>query len=515
MLVFQQQLTTAGMKAEGKMSYLKSAILLVSIAIVSGCSGTRSYSTSENYDKPLYGKIAKKLMEYEGPARNPVIVIHGFMGAKLRDEKNDQNVWGYFTGVEALGIISNEQLRGLSHPMGLGKPLKELRNDVKATGLLDQVKIRMMGMVFHLDAYDGLINILTQAGYYPESKPLPPGKHFYSQFVFYYDWRRDLPENAARLHQFTLEKRAYLQKEYEKLYGLKNFDVQFDIVAHSMGGLLSRYYLRYGDQDLPADGVTLPKLDWKGSKFIDKLIIVGTPNGGYLDTCIEMINGLNIGGPVFPPGVVATFPTYYQMMPVPGARSVLYADNTSGPEVDMFDPNVWIAMNWGLVNTQQDEVLKITLPNVTDAKERRKIAIDHLTKCLKRAKQFISAMNADGTPPNDVALFLFLGDAAQTNRTVVVDRKNGSIKVTETEPGDGKILASSARYDKRESGEWVPFFESPIRWTAIYHLSSSHMGLTNSVDFANNATFLLLIFPTPKQEETWKTYKYLVKPVKL
>ncbi len=37
-----------------------------------------------------------------------------------------------------------------------------------------------------------------------------------------------------------LKQRKYLQKEYEKLYGIKDYDVQFDIVAHSMGGLLSR-----------------------------------------------------------------------------------------------------------------------------------------------------------------------------------------------------------------------------------------------------------------------------------
>ena len=134
-----------------------------------------------------------------------------------------------------------------------------------------------------------------------------------------------------RLHQFILTRRKYLQRKYKKCYGLDNYDVQFDIVVHSMGGLVTRYYLRYGDQGMPA-GDTMPKLDWRGSKYVDKAIIVGTPNAGYLDTCIELTQGLRLDPrmPVYPPAVVGTFPSVYQMMPVSGMKMVI--EDHTNPE---------------------------------------------------------------------------------------------------------------------------------------------------------------------------------------
>jgi triacylglycerol esterase/lipase EstA (alpha/beta hydrolase family) len=57
-------------------------------------------------------------------------------------------------------------------------------------------------------------------------------------------------------------------------FGIKDHDVKFDIVAHSMGGLVARYYLRYGTQDLPPDG-SLPELTWAGAQYVDNLIMVG------------------------------------------------------------------------------------------------------------------------------------------------------------------------------------------------------------------------------------------------
>ncbi|MEI6422301.1 MAG: hypothetical protein WCP55_08785, partial [Lentisphaerota bacterium] len=349
------------------------------------------------------------------------------------------------------------------------------------------------------------LEILAKAGYVPEVKPLPAGKHFSSLFVFYYDWRRDLPENAAKLHEFILQKRAYLQEQYKKNYGVNDFDVQFDIVAHSMGGLLSRYYLEYGNQDLPEDG-SMPKLDWRGSKYIDKVIIVATPNAGYLDTFVEMQEGLAIAPelPSYPPGIIGTFHTYYQMLPLVSTRSVIYKDAPKGAAIDIFDPNVWEKMNWGMLNPKQDEALKIILPNAKTPAERHAIALDHIRKCLKRAKQFTDALRIDATPPDDVSMYLFLGDSVPTRRTVEVDRNTGAFTVTEFEAGDGKVLASSARMDEREGREWAPFFDSPVKWNMVMHIFAAHMGITSSREFEDNVSYYLTEATTKKQIERKK-----------
>ncbi|MDD3119286.1 MAG: hypothetical protein PHQ27_08920 [Victivallales bacterium] len=474
--------------------------LAVLLTVMTGCSAAGSYQSSKVYDRAMNGKITREAMAYEGPARNPVIVIHGFLGAKLADNATGELVWGRFTGINSL---DDSQIRSLSHPMAIGKRLRELPCTSHASGLLDRVKIRLLGVNFYLNAYDNLIDILTEYGYMPETKPLPPGKHYSSLFVFYYDWRRDIPENAARLHRFIRQKRTYMQREYKRCYGVSDYDVQFDVVAHSMGGLLIRYYLRYGNQDLPRDG-SMPRLDWRGSRYIDKVALLGTPNAGYLDTFLEMTRGLELapGAPVYPPGLVGTFPTYYQMMPLSSTRAVVYADDPKGPPVDLFNPDVWIKNRWGLADPAQDKTLQILLPNVTSAAARRVVALDHLTKCLHRARQFTRAMRIKSMPPEDVTLALFLGDAVPTTRTAAVNRKDGTITVTEYEAGDGKVLSSSARMDEREGRKWTPFENSPIKWHYVMCLRAAHMGLTNSNEFADNIQYYLLFFPTPKQERS-------------
>ena len=89
------------------------------------------------------------------------------------------------------------------------------------------------------------------------------GDDHFTCFQFDYDWRRDNVENARRLSVFITEKRAHVQAQYKRRYGIDQADVKFDIVAHSMGALLMRYFLMYGGEDLPADGQLLA-VTWAG-----------------------------------------------------------------------------------------------------------------------------------------------------------------------------------------------------------------------------------------------------------
>lgn len=486
---------------------LKSAMFhfscLLVTTIIAGCSSTGSYTSNEKFSETIMGPIEKKDCAYQGIYRNPIIIVHGFLGSNLINKKTKENYWGHFIGANALGI-SDERMRGLAIPMEKGKPLNDLTDDTVPDGTLNTVFVKIMGVTFKQNAYLNLINILEKGGFQSEGEPLGVGKTYNTLFQFSYDWRRDLQWNAAKLHEFILKKRKYMQEQYKIMYGLENYDVQFDLMGHSMGGLVSRYYLRYGAADLPPEGQK-PKITWAGSKYIDRLIILGTPNAGYLDTILEMVNGTTTPPPLSP-ALLGTWPTYYQMMPVPSRRSVVYAGTNKA--VDMFDFNVWVKMKWGLANPNQDKILKILLPKIKDKKERRLIALDHLKKCLKRAKRFIEVMRIKAKPPEDVKLYLVLGNAVKTTRRASADPKTGELKVIDYAPGDGKVTRSSALFDLRAGQMWKPYFSSPIAWSGIMQLRAAHMGITTDPAFKDNVLFLLNARPTIKKAQEIKNAEF-------
>jgi hypothetical protein len=490
------------------------ATLLIPFLFFSCASkaATQSYLSFKADKESNLGEIYDQAAQYEGPGRNPVIVIPGFLGSRLINQETNKLVWGNFTLTPILSIakqttkfvtdsklpININEALPLARPMKQGISLDQIKTNVVSDGVLKKVDISYVGLHLHFGAYSHIVDALGAGKYrlHPgDEKEVDYGEDHYTSFEFGYDWRQDLVETAKQLHEFILEKRAYIQKEYEKKYGIKNYDVKFDIVCHSMGGLLSRYYLRFGDADLPEDG-SKAKITWKGAKYVDELIIVATPNAGYLDTFLELNKGLSLAPlPKFhySPAIGGTWATYYQMLPA--FDSVYDKENLDGPALDIFDPNLWIQMKWGLADPEYDAIFKRMLPDVESQEERREIAIDHLTKCLNRAKQFIKALEIKAKPPKGTTLHLFAGDAIKTNSKVGVNMKNGQIKVIETAPGDGVVLRSSALYDQRAKDNWSPGLKSPIYWTSVTFLFGAHMALTTDPVFKDNVLFLLLDEP--------------------
>ncbi len=480
---------------------LKLAVFALWAHLLISCNAptSLSYTSNAKFNKTILGSLEKKNINYQGVYRNPIILVHGFLGSNLIDKKTGVNVWGNFFGINGFRM-SNFRLRSLALPMRLGVPLNDLPQFTVPGKMLDTVDVKILGVSFKEKAYINLVNLLQDGGFQSEDQPMRMGRTYNTLFQFSYDWRRDLQWNAMKLHEFILTKRAYIQEQYKIRYGIDNYDVQFDLMGHSMGGLVSRYYMRYGTADLPAEGEK-PNVTWAGSKYVDRVVIIGTPNAGYLDTIIEMTKGLDL--PACPPAVLGTWATYYQMMPVPSRRSVVYADNPD-KAVDMFDVNVWIKMKWGLANPKADNVLKVLLPEIKDVKERRKIAIGHLTKCLKRAKLFIEVMAVKSTPPKDVKMFLIMGNALHTTRRAKADSKTGALTVIETAAGDGKVTRSSAIFDERAGERWTPFVRSPIGWRVMIQLRAAHMGLTTDPVFKDNILFLLNSLPTDVQMKQLK-----------
>jgi hypothetical protein len=156
----------------------------------------------------------------------------------------------------------------------------------------------VLGLPVSFNAYRNILAMLGAGGYRDETLgragAVDYGDAHFTCFQFDYDWRRDLAESARRLGAFIRQRRAYVQAECERRYGPEDADVRFDIVAHSMGGLVARYFLRYGEADLPADG-SEPETIWDGARYVDRVILIGTPNAGSLDALFELRRGASSG----------------------------------------------------------------------------------------------------------------------------------------------------------------------------------------------------------------------------
>ena len=464
--------------------------LFILITILLGCGGAQ-------YDTPDLGGLYSKAARRSHDQGNAVIVIPGILGSKLRDADTGQLVWGAFEKTTA-DPESPEGARLVAIPMKKGVPLDQLTDNVHSDGALDRVKVSLFGLPIELNAYINILSTLGAGGYLDESiasnslNNIDYGDDHFTCFQFDYDWRLDNVENAKRLNAFIEEKREYILEEYKKR-GMAKEDVKFDIVAHSMGGLLTRYFLRYGAEDLPEDG-SVPEVTWAGAEHVDKVIIIGTPNAGAVGAIENLFEGRDFGPllPKYEPAIIGTMPSLYQQLPRTRHRAILYENRQP---VEITDVNLWIENGWGLADPNQAYVLEWLLPDVTDPQERREIAIDHLRKSMKRGKQFQEAIDQPATPPERLQLHLLAGDAIPTGSAVTIDSSPKHYRVTDFEPGDGTVARYSALMDERTGGHWQPYLQSPIKWTNVMFLFSDHLGLTKDPGFSDNVLYILLEQP--------------------
>ena len=471
--------------------YTRLICALVSLLLATGCQSfqqRRQVGLGEIYDN------LAQLPDYE---RNPVIVIPGILGSKLIDDKTGEVVWGEM-GPKDVSALKTRSLTELALPMQLGVPLSQLRDDVRENGPLDKAVFHILGIPIKVNAYQQLLATLGVGGYRDadfqgklRNNEVDYGEDHITCFQFSYDWRRDVSESAAQLHQYIEETNRYTREQYRIRYGIENPNLKFDIVAHSMGGLVARYYLRYGNQPLPEDG-SLPVLNWEGTRHVGRVFLVGTPNLWSTQTLIEMKEGITLAAPFpkFPPAVVGTIPSAYQLLPRNRDLPVVTKD---GQPLDLFASETWQLLEWGLSDPAQDRKLKRLLPGRT-REERLEIALDHQAKCLARAEQLHRSLDLTAEFPTGVEVHLYAGDAERTLHQLRVDPKNGRITQEIKTAGDSTVTRTSALAERRSSEEHR-HIERLIPWNSETFLSADHLGLTRERTFVDNVLNQLTSVP--------------------
>ncbi|MEO1007579.1 MAG: hypothetical protein AAFX79_03355 [Planctomycetota bacterium] len=450
-------------------------------AALAGCGGT-SFQTDL---AALYEQAGQNI----GPERNPVVVIPGVLGSKL-EAFDGRSVWGAFV-YGAADADKPDGARLVAVPMRRGVPLSQLTDDVEATDVLDQLTLDV-GLLrgLKLSAYVDILMTLAAGQYRDQSLgrsgAINYGGAHYTCFQFPYDWRRDVSEQVVEFHELIQASKA----AHRAGYGLPDdAPVKVDVVAHSMGGLVLRYYLRYGPNPLPEDG-SLPALTWEGAEHVERAILVGTPNAGSVLSLKQLVNGWDLHpiAPNYRPSVLGTMPAIYQLLPRARHNRVVHA--ATGRPIDVLDIETWDRFGWGLASDEPDRALAWLLEDVPE-EERAAVARDHLEKCLARAEQLHAALDIPAAPPPGLVIHLFAGDAADTPTLVTVDEA-GRLAIAEMGPGDDTVTRASALMDERVGAPYIPRLRSPIYFTSVRFLEANHLGLTKSPNFTNNLLYLLL-----------------------
>ena len=446
-------------------------------------------------------KIYDKSAQYHAPDRNAVIVIPGILGSRLIDDETGKTVWGAFRAEYAdPDTAEGAQLISLSLDEHDATEIKHVRPD----GVLRTLELSLAGFPINVQAYGGILTTLGAGGYLDESLGLNSidyGTDHFTCFQFDYDWRRDIAYNAARLKEFIDEKRVDIQQNYKEDYGIENADVKFDIVAHSMGSLLTRYFLRYGDAPLPTNGAD-PVLTWAGADDVEQAVLVAPPNAGTVEAFEQLLEGFNTGRPLlpyYPPEILGTFPSIYQLLPRNRHKALIWDEDEARPIEDTYNPELWQKYEWGLSGKDEeaDLVLARILPDVEDKNKRYEMASAFQARALKRAEQFHKAIDKPASPPPGLNLHLVAGDATEMPEVMTIDSETGEIDIFRNGIGDKSVLRSSALMDERVGGEWQPTLQTPINWSSVLLVPAEHRKITSDPVFEDNVLYWLLEAPRP------------------
>ena len=425
--------------------------------------------------------------------RRPVIVVPGLMGSRLMDKDTGDLVWG---GTEFSADPSTpEGARALALPIGHGgEPLDRLFDNVHPDGLLGTASPSAMGVALEFDVYRGLVKTMITGGFdFRETREAELARQFNAgSFEFPYDWRRDIVEAARGLDDFIKRKREQVREVRAREFGVEVGEIKFDIVAHSMGTQVVRYYLMYGGQDLPADG-SLPQLTWEGAKNVAHVILVAPPNEGSVTAFENLVNGKEFGTLLegYPPALLGTFPSAYQLMP--RARHARVEQAGDAAFAGIFEPGEWRRQHWGLADPDQIELLRILMPDAPGDGERVRRALAHQAKLLRRAEQFHRALDRPAPTPSDLDLFLVIGGGYATPARAVID-EDGTVRVDGVAEGDGVVLRASAL--RRGDQDHVA---ARADYRSVLLLPEEHVEILGSKVFGDNLLYWLLEGRRPMQ----------------
>jgi pimeloyl-ACP methyl ester carboxylesterase len=376
-----------------------------------------------------------------------VIVIPGILGTELINSKTGETVWpsAFRTSQEGLPISPD---------------LASNRDDLVPGKIIETVKLaRVLPEVY---VYRDLLEALRRyAGYRDGDWNSPPADGYQDTFyVFSYDWRQDNVSNARELIRRIERLKTRLQRP----------DLKFNVVAHSMGGLIARYAAMYGNTDLPTGDAAI-RPTWEGAAHISKIVMIGVPNEGSAEAFATLIDGYSITeglrrrvpllNKLTAEDVVRT-PSVFQLMP--HRQAVRFLDENLQPlALDLYDAEVWKRYSWSVIYSSADFRRRYGYAGTTGTNGggdgmAEDVLDAYLTATLRRARRFHEALDALEGTNSPVTLLAIGGDCEETLNAPVVFRDQKTNRwVTLTRPRDYRTT-SGVKITKQKATEamYVP-----------------------------------------------------------
>lgn len=440
------------------------------------------YANSKIFAPDLHRLYMESMMVTDQP---PVIFIHGVLGSRLKDTKTNEDIWP--------GAIS----RLLSHDYS--DAAYEIDPDTLEPKPSSDVPYDIFDGAAGKDFYGKIVHTLSEIGGYKLTKigqkVNPRQKNYY---VFLYDWRQDNVKSAHELADFIEQ----IRLDYN------NPKLKVDIVAHSMGGLITRYYIRFGKQDVINDNDFDGKVTMYGASRVRRVILLGTPNLGSIRSLNLFITGLDIGINQIATETLASMPSLYQLFPHSLNNWIVESDGTP-LERDLFDVAIWRSFEWSIFNPKVRQRIIAQYKNKAEGEAHLATFEKFFEKNLERARRFSWSLSI-ATPEPEPKMIIFGGGCTLTSARILVEEADGASMVRMypsevtnpvegvdydallLEPGDGSVTKASllGRNVLDPSVQRHKYIHLPIAQS--FFLCESHESLTGNLNFQDNLLNTLL-----------------------
>ncbi len=279
--------------------------------------------------------------------KSAIIVVPGYYGTRLVRESDRKLLW----------ISPSEALFG-NQPLTLPIPSLNLTNAItlRPDTILDTIDV--IPLLYSVDVYGSLLDTLRST-YADKARVIP----------FTYDWRMDLLKAIRSLDLLIKQ----LRQE-----GTQNIT----LVAHSLGGLLVSYYLRYGTQEIESAQET-----WEGAESVSSVVMAGVPFLGVMNSFRNMNFGITVkwNTSMLTSEAYSSFPSSYYTLPALKLDQLLSTNLT--PLYGMIrNPQNWKQSGWGLLQNKSSLSEDVMMKRA-----------EYMSYWLERSEKFLTLLHTPAT----------------------------------------------------------------------------------------------------------------------